>query len=386
MKSLVNFPGINVYIKTLAVEVFGDLTLDPLTTTFSGMNASKFNIGNRLIGEGCLPLVVAEIGINHGGSFSKAVDMIDAARNAGAECVKFQSHDLEDEMTDEAKHVIPGNTSRSIYDVIESCLLSEKQEEELKLYTEDQGLIFLSTPFSRKSANRLNDLGVAAFKIGSGECNNYPLISHIARFGKPIILSTGMNDLNSVKRAVDVICEAKIPYALLHCTSLYPTPYKFVRLGAMEILQKQYPDAVVGLSDHSKGNYTCFASIALGAKIVEKHITADKGWDGPDINISLDPTELKDLIVGVKAIHESLGGEKLILHEENVTSRFAYSSVVSICRIRRGESLSYDNIWVKRPGTGEIQAKDFDTLLGAKAIVDIAANSTLRWDQIQLNK
>ena len=120
-----------------------------------------------------------------------------------------------------------------------------KEEEKLKLYTEDQGLIFLSTPFSRKSANRLNDLGVEAFKIGSGECNNYPLISHIARFGKPIILSTGMNDLRSVSRAVEIICRANIPYALLHCTSLYPTPYKFVRLGAMEILQKQYPDAVI---------------------------------------------------------------------------------------------------------------------------------------------
>ncbi len=331
-----------------------------------------------------MPFVIAEIGINHGGSFSKAIKMINEAKKSGAECVKFQSHDLEDEMIEEARNVIPGNTSRSIYDVVQSCMLSQREEEELKLYSEEQGLIFLSTPFSRKSANRLNDLGVEAFKIGSGECNNYPLISHIASFGKPVILSTGMNDLNSVSRAVEIICGAGIPYALLHCTSLYPTPYKFVRLGAMEILQNQYPDAVIGLSDHSIGNYTCFASIALGAKIVEKHITADKRWNGPDINISLDPTELKELIVGVKAIHESLGGEKLILHEENVTSRFAYSSVVSICKIRQGELLSYDNIWVKRPGTGEILAKDFDALLGCKAVVDIEANSTLRWDQIEL--
>jgi len=348
------------------------------------LNNTKFNIGNRAIGRGCLPFVIAELGINHGGSFSKAIKMIDVAKESGAECVKFQSHDLEDEMTEEARYVIPGNTSRSIYDVIESCLLSEKEEEKLKLYTEDQGLIFLSTPFSRKSANRLNDLGVEAFKIGSGECNNYPLISHIARFGKPIILSTGMNDLRSVSRAVEIICGANIPYALLHCTSLYPTPYKFVRLGAMEILQKQYPGAVIGLSDHSIGNYTSFASIALGAKIVEKHVTADKSWPGPDINISLDPAELKELINGVKAIHESLGGEKNVLDEENVTSRFAYSSVVSIRKIRKSEVLSYENIWVKRPGTGEILAKEFDSLLGCKAVVDIDENSPLRWDQIEL--
>ena len=337
-------------------------------------------IGGRKIGRDYPPLVVAEIGINHEGSFDKAVQMVDDAARAGCECVKFQCHVLEDEMI--PNDVIPANAQESIWDIMARCALTEQEEARLKEYVESKGTIYLCTPFSRAAADRLEKMGVWAYKIGSGECNNYPLIRHIAAFRKPVILSTGMNDVASIAPAVDILREAGIPYALLHCTSMYPTPYDKVRLSALSILAEQFPDAVIGLSDHSVGNYTCLAAVALGACILEKHFTSDKSWPGPDVPISIDPHELEDLIKGSKAIHQALGGTKDILPEEQPTIDFAYACVVAIRDIEAGEELTMDNIWVKRPGTGEIKAVFFDGLLGKTAKTAIRKNEQLKWSQI----
>ena len=209
------------------------------------------------------------------------------------------------------------------------CAFSEKEEYYLKDYVENKNLIYLSTPFSRAAADRLEKMQVAAYKIGSGECNNYPLINHIASFGKPIILSTGMNDINSIIPAVEILNNYQIPYSLLHCTSMYPTPYDKIRLGAINELAENFQNSILGLSDHSIGNYTCFAAIALGARILEKHFTSDKSWPGPDVPISIDPDELKDLIKGSNAVFESLGGNKNILSDEQATIDFAYACVVT---------------------------------------------------------
>ena len=174
------------------------------------------------------------------------------------------------------------------------CALSEEQDVELKKYTESLGMIYLSTPFSRAAANRLERMNVPAYKIGSGECNNYPLLEHIAKFGKPVIMSTGMNDIKSIKKGAAIFRKYKVPFALLHCTSLYPTPYEKVRLGALEQLQKAFPDAIIGLSDHTIDNYACLGAVSLGASILERHFTLTKsGWS--DIAVSMDPAELKDL-------------------------------------------------------------------------------------------
>ena len=339
-------------------------------------------ICGRKIGEAHPPFVIAEIGINHEGSVEKAILMVKDAYAAGAECVKFQCHILEDEMTAHARDTIPGNADESIYDIISRCTLTEEETRYIKAFVEDLGMIYLSTPFSRAAANRLEELGVAAYKIGSGECNNYPLIEHIASFGKPVILSTGMNDLESIKPAANLLEKSAVPYALLHCTSMYPTPYNRVRLGALKELQEAFPKAVIGLSDHSLGNYTCFGAVSLGASILEKHFTSDKNWPGPDVAISIDPLELKDLIVGTSAIHESLAGTKEILKEEQPTIDFAYASVVSVKNIKRGELLTRENIWVKRPGTGQILAKDFENLIGTIAVTDIKEGSQVKWTDI----
>lgn len=338
----------------------------------------EFKIANRWVGENHPPLVLAEIGINHEGNYEKAIQMVDDAYKAGCECVKFQSHVIEDEMI--PNNVIPGNATESIWDIVKRCALDEDQESKIKTYVESKGMIYLCTPFSRAAADRLHKMNVVAYKIGSGECNNYPLIAHIASFGKPVILSTGMNDLNSIQPGVEILEKAGAPYALTHCTSMYPTPYDKVRLGALKSMARKFPNAVLGLSDHSLGNYTCFAAVALGARILEKHFTSDKTWPGPDVPISINPAELKELIEGSKAIFQALPGSKDILPEEQPTIDFAYACVVSIKDIAAGEELTRENIWVKRPGTGAIKAVHYERLLGKKTNKAIAKNAQLKWD------
>jgi sialic acid synthase SpsE len=340
----------------------------------------SFCIGNRVIGNNAKPFVMAEIGINHEGDFKKAVRMVDDAYSVGCECVKFQSHIVEDEMI--PNKVVPGNTTETIWDIMVRCTLSEEEEFRLKEYVESKGMIYLCTPFSRAAADRLENMGVCAYKIGSGECNNYPLVKHIASFGKPVILSTGMNDIASIKPSVEIFRTANIPFTLLHCTSMYPTPYEKVRLNALKDLSQQFPDAVIGLSDHSMMNYTCFAAVALGARILEKHFTSDKTWPGPDVPISIDPPELKDLIKGSEAIYMALGGSKDILPEEKPTINFAYASVVAIKDIKAGEEITLKNVWVKRPGTGEIKAVHFENLLGKTLKQNVSINTQLKWEDI----
>ena len=325
--------------------------------------------------------MIAEIGINHEGSEEKARQMIDDAAAAGCECVKFQTHVIDDEMIQ--NDVVPANADESIWTMMQRCALSGEAEARLKAEAEQRGMIFLSTPFSRAAADRLSALNPPAYKIGSGECNNGPLVEHIAGFGKPIILSTGMNDVASVGPAVEIFRRSGVPYALLQCTSVYPTPNHLVRLGAMSELAEVYPDAVIGLSDHSTSIYPCLGAVALGACILERHFTSDKSWPGPDIPVSMDPAELGALIQGSRAIFEARGGSKQILAEEQPTIDFAYASVVSVADIAEGEALSMANLWVKRPGTGAIRAARLPELLGRRARVAIAKDTQLSWEQVQ---
>lgn len=325
---------------------------------------NSFKIGNRLISKDNKPFVIAEVGINHGGDIEKAKQMILDAYNAGAECVKFQLHIINDEMSTVAKKVIPEHTKESIWDIMSECALSIEDHKVLKKICDTMGIMYLCTPFSRAAADELIKMDIPGFKIGSGECNNYPLLKHIASFGKPIILSTGMNNLESVRKAVDIFEEANIDYALLHCTSLYPTPYSKIRLGAMQELMIEFPDSIIGLSDHSVGNFACYGAVALGARIIEKHFTSDKNWPGPDIALSVDTIGLKDLIDGCNFTFLSLGGSKEILKEEQSTIDFAYASVVTIADVKKGEKFTRENLWVKRPGKDGIKAERFEDILG----------------------
>ncbi len=338
----------------------------------------EFDIQGRKIGYDHDPLVIAEIGINHNGSLHVAKEMVNAAVRAGAEIVKHQTHVVADEMTDHAKQVIPGNADKSIYEIMAECALSEDDEHQLKEYVEEQGMIFVSTPFSRAAADRLAGFDLAAYKIGSGECNNYPLIEHVAGFGKPMILSTGMNSLESIAPAVDIMESHGVPYALLHCTNVYPTPPELIRLGAIQELQQHFPAAVVGLSDHSLSNLACFGAVANGASILERHFTDHMDREGPDIICSMDEGAMRELIQGSRELRLMRGGRKGLVEEERVTSDFAFASVCTIADIQQGDHFSTENLWVKRPGTGDFSADDFTGLLGLKAARDIPRGEQLK--------
>ncbi|MCB0438288.1 MAG: N-acetylneuraminate synthase [Mangrovimonas sp.] len=347
------------------------------------MNNPFIEIQGRKIGPDYPPLVIAEIGINHEGSLKVAKEMVDAAARAGVEVVKHQTHIVEDEMSSAAKKVIPGNADISIYEIMERCSLNEADETELKAYVESKGMIFISTPFSRKAAIRLEKMGVSAYKIGSGECNNYPLLEHIASFNKPVILSTGMNTIESITKAVAIFNKANVPVALLHTTNLYPTPPHLVRLGAMTQLAQAFPNHVFGLSDHTVTNHACLGAVALGASILERHFTDHMQRTGPDIVCSMDETACRDLITGSNLMWQMRGGKKEPSKEEQVTIDFAFATVCSIAPIQKGEILTKDNIWVKRPGTGEILAENFNSLLGKTALRDIESDEQLSWNDFE---
>ena len=341
------------------------------------MSLPEITIGGRKIGPAHPPLVVAEIGINHEGSLQTAFEMVDAAKRAGVEVVKHQTHVVSDEMSGAAKKVVPGNAKVSIYEIMERCALSEDDERKLKEYAQAKGMIFMSTPFSRAAADRLQKMDVPAYKIGSGECNNYPLLKHIASFGKPMVLSTGMNTIESVRKAVEIFEAAGVPYALMHTTNLYPTPPHLVRLGAMVELGKAFPKAVIGLSDHTTDNVACLGAVALGASILERHFTDRMDRVGPDIVCSMDEQACRELIQQSRTLHSELGGSKGPAKEEQVTIDFAFATVVTIAAVKAGEPFTMQNLWVKRPGTGKILAERFESILGKKATRDIPSDTHL---------
>jgi len=347
------------------------------------MNKPAFEIGRRKVGREYPPLVVAEIGINHGGSLDVAIAMADAAIDAGAEVIKHQTHIIEDEMSNEAKDTIPGNSDISIHQIMCECALDEVDESQLLQHISSRGATFMSTPFSRLALKRLKRFGVPAIKVGSGECNNYPFVKECCSLGVPIILSTGMNSIESVKPAVEIIRKARLPFALLHCTNIYPTPQELVRLNCIEDLEREFPDAVCGLSDHTDNPYACIGAVALGASILERHFTDSKNRVGPDISCSMDPAEFRQLKFGAERVWMSLGGGKGICEEEKVTANFAFSSVVALRNLRSGEILDRTNIFPMRPSGGDFGPGDYESLLGRRLLLDVEKGAQLRFQDLK---
>ncbi len=341
-------------------------------------------ISKRLISAESAPLIVAEIGINHGGDLNLARLMVRAAHESGCEIIKHQTHFVDDEMTEEAKSIFPPNSSSSIWDLMSKCSLKPEDEIALKDYAESLGLIYLSTPFSRAAANFLNEIGVPAFKIGSGECTHLPLIKHIASFGKPVIMSTGMQSVEAIKPSVKALEDAGVDYALLQCTNLYPSPPEIVSLAGMIELKKEFPNAIIGFSDHSIGPSMALASVALGACIVERHFTDSRYRNGPDIVCSMDPAELKYIIDRSREISIALKNSKKRTEPEESVYRFARGSVVADKEILKGQIIEFDDIWARRPGTGEIGVEDFYRVVGSRARKNMKKNHQISWADIEL--
>lgn len=340
-------------------------------------------ISGRKIGPEHPPLVIAEIGINHGGDLGVAKQMVRAAALAGCEIVKHQTHFVEDEMTAEAKQIVPPNADISIWEIMENCSLSKMDEKALKAYAEGLGMIYISTPFSRTAADFLNEIDVPAFKIGSGECDHLPLIRHIASFGKPIIMSTGMQSIKTICASVEILENSGVPYALLECSNLYPSPPEIVSLQGVRDLKAAFPNAIVGFSDHSIGPEMALASVAIGACILERHFTDHRYRVGPDIPCSMDPTELKHLIDRSREIHIASRNPKQRSNAEEGVYRFARSSLVADKDLTVGKIIDEDDIWARRPGSGEIPGYEYDNIIGRTLRKHLSRNTQLKWSDLE---
>ena len=307
------------------------------------------------------------------------MEMVRLAAAAGCECVKHQTHFVDDEMTDEARSIYPPNADDSIWDVIARCALGRDDEIQLKNYAENLGLIYISTPFSRAAADFLHEIDIPAFKIGSGEADNLPLIRHVAAFGKPVIMSTGMQTTETLGDSVGILESTGVQYALLECTNLYPSPPEHVSLKGIGDLRDAFPNAVVGFSDHSIGPEMALASVALGALIIERHFTDSRYREGPDISCSMDPAELSYLVQMSREIGIAINNDKKRTAPEEAVYRFARASVVADRDLPAGHVIAPEDIWARRPGTGEIPGYEFDRVIGKTLNLAIERNTQLRW-------
>lgn len=340
-------------------------------------------IGARLIGPGERPFVIAEACINHEGQIEIAEKMVHIAHAMGADCIKFQIHVLENEML--RKIPESDNFDAPLWDTLERTNLTIDEHIQLKQLCARLGITYLCTPFSRNGADILEDIGVDFYKTGSGELTNLPLIDHIARKGKPMIVSTGMSVFEEVKETVELIKSIGTPLILTHCVSAYPAPYEIINLGMVKKYQESF-QIPTGLSDHSRGIYTALGAVALGASVLEKHFTLDKMQKGPDQASSIEPYELGELVKGAKAIFLAVGAEKKIFPEEEQIVAWARESVVSEVAISAGTKIVSEMVWVKRPSPGpdEIPAKDLSKLIGKVAKVDIAKDVKIKWSEIEV--
>ena len=336
-------------------------------------------ISGRKIGYNYKPLIVPEMGINHGGSLETAFRIVDAAKKCGAEIIKHQTILPDEDMSSEAQKIkLNVLGKKNLYDLLKRLSLNAEDEFKLKKYVEKKAMIFLSTAFSKAGVDRLVKIGVKLFKVGSGEFSNIPLINYIAKFNKPMILSTGMHNLDQIKNVSKSLKKVNSKFALLHCTSVYPTPNKLIRLNAITQMRKQL-NHVIGLSDHTNNSFSSFGAIALGACIIEKHFVDKKTRLGPDVSSSIDQKELKNLIEGCNSIFEQRSGDKnKLLKEEENTKKFSFPSVASIKFIKKGEKFSQYNIFLKRPGNGQLSVKDYKKILGKRSKVDIVKNIQIK--------
>lgn len=325
--------------------------------------------------------VIAEAGVNHNGSMDIAKQLIDAAAAAGADYVKFQTFKAEKLVTRTARKADyqTANTKdgdQGQFNMLKKLELSPEDHIELIAYTEQKNIRFLSTGFDEESVDELDELGIPLFKVPSGEITNKPYLQHIARKGKPVIISTGLSNLEEIKQALAIVINEGVPLeqiTVLHCTTEYPAPFNEVNLRAMSTIAAAC-NVQVGYSDHTEGIEISLAAAAMGAVVIEKHFTLDRAMEGPDHKASLEPAELSALVTGIRKIEQALGdGVKKPAPSELKNKDVARKSIVASKNIKAGEIFSVHNITVKRPGTG-ISPMLWDEVIGKVSIKDFAAD------------
>lgn len=329
------------------------------------------------VGEGRPVVTIAEAAVEHLGSIEVAKRMVDAAKEAGADFIKFQMHLADQEMIAGSIKFWGG----SMDDVLERYNLSLDEHEELIHYCAKQEIQYLCTPFCAAAADILDELGVPAFKIGSGEMTNIPMLRHIAKKGKPMIVSTGMATLEELEETVAVLKKENVPLILTNCTSIYPPGYHQINLGLIPKFKNKF-DVLVGHSDHTPDIWTALGAVAFGAVLIEKHFTIDRRMKGPDYEVSLEPQEFRIMVEGIRKLEAAMGSEMCVYPEEEIVRNWAHHSVVSLTLIPTGTTITMDMVGVKRPGNG-IPAKLLDQIVGQVAKEDIPKNTMIRWGAIE---
>ena len=317
--------------------------------------------------------IIAEAGVNHNGDIHIAMKLIDAAVSAGADAVKFQTFKTENVVSQTApkaqyqKEI--GESNESQFDMLKKLELDIDAHKTLLSYCQTKGIKFLSTPFDNKSIDLLESLGLDVYKIPSGEITNLPYLRHIGSLSKKVIMSTGMSTMSEIKEALSILLKAgtlKENITILHANTMYPTPMQDVNLRAMLTIQN-YFDIPVGYSDHTLGIEVDIAAVAMGATVIEKHFTLDKTLDGPDHQASLNPDELKSMVMAIRNIEKAMGdGKKVVSSSEKENKDIARKSITAIQKINKGDIFTEDNITVKRPGNG-ISPMKWDEVIGSKA-------------------
>jgi N,N'-diacetyllegionaminate synthase len=350
------------------------------------MSIKSIKIGDRVIGEGYPCFIIAEAGVNHNGDIKLAKKLIDAAKSAGADAVKFQTFRAEEIVTRTAEKAAyqkkTTGACESQYAMLKKLELGPEDFRKLSDYSCKKNIIFLSTPFDEGSVDIIDNLDVPAFKIPSGEITNFPLLRYIARKNKPVILSTGMSVLKEIKEAVTILQkEGTGEIALLHCISSYPAPAKDINLRFMGILKRTF-SLPVGLSDHSVGIYVPLAAVAMGACIIEKHFTLDRGLPGPDHQASLEPGELKEMIAAIRIVEKALGnGIRRLTKDEETIKKAARRSLVARVDIPAGAVIKKDMLAIRRPGTG-LEPIFMDSIVGEVTVKKIARGEVITRDKI----
>ncbi len=344
-------------------------------------------IGERPVGLGNPVFIIAEAGVNHNGDMEIAHRLVDAAADAGADAVKFQTFRAEalaTEAAPKAEYQLRNTEAdESQLAMLKRLELSRDAHRTLSDYCRQRGIIFLSTPFDEEAADMLEELGVPAFKVSSGDLTNLPLLTHIARKGKPVILSTGMSNMDEVKMAVRVFTEAGgDELVLLQCVTNYPARAEDVNLRAMHTMREAF-QLPVGYSDHTEGTEVALAAAALGACVIEKHLTLDRNLPGPDHKASLEPTELAALVRGIRRVEAALGhGRKECAESERETARIARRSLTAARDIAAGTQLTREMIAARRPGTG-LPTAMLPQLVGRTLRVDIEAGSMFDLEMVE---
>ena len=342
-------------------------------------------IENRIIGESQPCFIIAEIGMNHDGSFGQAEAFIRAAGQAGADAVKFQTHIASEETLKDAP--APSYfTDEPRYEYFERTAFSATQLTDLKKYAESEGMIFISSPFSIAAVDMLEDIDISAYKIPSGEVTNIPYLERVADTGKPIIISSGMSSLNEIERALVELRRCNEKIILMQCTSTYPCPYDEVGLNLIGLFKGRF-DLPVGLSDHTLTIYTSIAAVVLGASVIEKHFTISKELYGPDAKFSLQPDEFKSMVDGVRIIETALANpvDKNNIEKFQQMRETFQKSIVSITDIPKGAAIKPGMISVKKPGTG-LAAEYFKEIMGKVTTRHIPKDSLIKKEDIQWQK